>query len=110
VGDMQIMKVDLKTKRTNYLQLSEKGTIAEMSLKGENDLIFGFSSPVKSIQFKYYNYQTENIELMPFAHKVYDANNWLASHVLQVPSRDGKLIPVSIVYRKGLHIKIITVY
>ena len=105
IGNMQILKVDYKTKVVTMLPISQKGAIAELCLYGENDLIFGSGSAVKNIQYMQYNYISNKIASVPFADKVYDASDVLATEVMMIPSRDGKMIPVSILYKKGLILK-----
>lgn len=105
IGDMQLLKVDYKTKAIAMLPISHKGAIAELSLYGDNDLIFGSGSAVKSIRYMQYNYSSNTIAPVPFANKVYDASDVLATEVIMIPSRDGKLIPVSLLYKKGLNLK-----
>jgi len=102
---MQIIKVDYKTKAATMLPIAHKGTIAELSLYGDNDLIFGSGSAVKNMQYLQYNYSSNITTAVPFAAKVYDAGDVLATEVMMIPSRDGKMIPVSLLYQKGLNLK-----
>lgn len=105
IGNMQILKVDYKTKAIALLPIIKKGAIAEMSLYGENDLVFGSGSAIAGRQYMHYNYQKNIIEAVPFAAKAYDAGESLATEVIFIPSRDGKKIPVSLLYKKGLNLK-----
>ncbi len=105
IGNMQILKVDYKTKAIALLPIIEKGAIAEMSLYGENDLVFGSGSAIAGRQYMHYNYQKNIIEAVSFAAKAYDAGESLATEVIFIPSRDGKKIPVSLLYKKGLNLK-----
>jgi len=105
IGNMQIVKVDYDTKAFTMLPITHKGTIAELTLHGDNDLIFGSGSAVKNMQYLQYNYSSNTITAIPFAAKVYDASDFLATEVRMIPSRDGKMIPVSLLYQKGLNLK-----
>ncbi|MCF8247085.1 MAG: prolyl oligopeptidase family serine peptidase [Saprospiraceae bacterium] len=105
VGDMQILKVDFKTTAAYRLPLSSKTSIAQLSLSGENDLLFGTFSATRSTQYLLYKHAENKLSPLPFAEPVYDAGGQLQTEVLLVPSRDGKAIPVSIVYQKGLNLK-----
>ncbi len=105
IGDMQIMKIDLKTKTVSALPINFKGSINKLSLSGDNDLFFAGFSAVRSIQYFIYSYNSKKILTLPFANKVYDASEILQTDIVWVSSRDGKKIPVSLVYKKGLDIK-----
>ncbi len=105
IGNMQIMKVDYRTKAIAMLPIINRGAIAELSLSGDNDLIFGSGSAIKSMQYMHYNYNSNTIAAVAFAAKVYDAGNALATSVIMIPSRDGKMIPVSLLYKKELNLK-----
>lgn len=105
IGDMQIMKVDLKTKRSSLFPISNKSILADMSLLGENDLVFASGSAISSVQYQRYDHQNNTLAPLPFASKVYDASDVLSTKVIYVPSRDGKKIPVSLVYQKGLNLQ-----
>ena len=54
VGDMQVMQVDYKTKVMTLLPLTNKGSITEMSLLDDDDLVFASGSAVRSIQYLHY--------------------------------------------------------
>ena len=105
VGDMQILKVDYKTKAATRLPLLHKTSIAQLSLNGQNDLLFGTFSATRSEQYLLYKYAENKLLSLPFADKIYDAGEQLQTEVLLIPSRDGRAIPVSIVYQKGLNLK-----
>lgn len=105
VGDMQILKVDYKSKAVTRLPLSHKTSILQLSLSGQNDLLFGTFSATRSTQYLMYNFAENKLAPLSFADKIYDAGEHLQTEVLLIPSRDGKVIPVSIVYQKGLNLK-----
>lgn len=105
VGDMQVMQVDYKTKVMTLLPLTNKGSITEMSLLDDDDLVFASGSAVRSIQYLRYNHQNKKLAPLSFAEKAFDASDIYSTKVIQVPSRDGKLIPVSLVYKKGLNLQ-----
>ncbi len=105
VGDMQIIKVDYKTKAVSFLPLINKGAVAEMSLLGDDDLIYASGSAIKSVQYLRYDFQNKKLAPLSFAEKVFDASDTYSTKVKQVPSRDGKQIPVSLIYKKGLNLQ-----
>jgi len=105
IGDMRVMKIDLKTKSASDLSDKFKGSINSLSLSGDNDLLFASFSAVRSVQYFLYLYHSQDVLSLPFADKVYDASEFLETDVIWVPSRDGKKIPVSLVYKKGLVLK-----
>ncbi|KIC96207.1 prolyl oligopeptidase family serine peptidase [Flavihumibacter solisilvae] len=96
IGAMQILKVDY-TGRATLLPIRERINIAELKLKGENDLVFLSSSPTKSFRYLHYSYSKDSITPLAFATRYLDKSNELVSEVLMVPSRDGKMIPLSVV-------------
>ena len=102
---VQVMQVDYKTKVMTLLPLTNKGSITEMSLLDDDDLVFASGSAVRSIQYLRYNHQNKKLAPLSFAEKVFDASDIYSTKVIQVPSRDGKLIPVSLVYKKGLNLQ-----
>jgi len=105
IGDMQIMKIDLKTKSVSSLPTGSKGSISSLSLSAHNDLLFASFSGTRSFQYFLYSFTSRQTLSLPFANKVYDAGEILQTSVVWVPSRDGKKIPVSLVYKKGLNLK-----
>lgn len=105
IGNMQILKMDYNTKVVSLLPIKEEVSITELSLSGDNDLVFGMGSPVKNVQYLHYNFSNNTLAALPFAATVFDASEELATKVIFIPSRDGKLIPVSILYKKGLDLK-----
>lgn len=105
VGNMQIMKVDYKSRSLSLLPVPENSSLGELSLYGDNDLVFAAGSATRSAQFMRYDYLTKSLAPLPFANKVYDASALLETKVVLVPSRDGKKIPVSLVYQKGLNLQ-----
>jgi len=98
VGNMQIMKVDYKTRSVSLLPVPDKGTLSGLALLGSNDLLFAYGSAIRSIQFLHYDFLNNKVAPLPFAAKVYDASGNFKTKVIFVPSRDGKEIPVSLVY------------
>lgn len=105
IGDMQVMKVDYKTKAVTFLPLANKAAMADLSLLGDDDLVFASGSAVKSVQYLRYDFQNKKLAPLSFAEKVFDGSDAYSSKVIQVPSRDGKLIPVSLIYKKGLNLQ-----
>jgi len=105
IGDMGIRKIDLKTKNVSALPINFKGSINKLSLSGDNDLLFAGFSATQSVQYFLYSYTSEKVLPLPFANKVYDAGEILQTDMVWIPSRDGKKIPVSLVYKKGLDLK-----
>ncbi len=105
VGDMQIIKIDYKTKAVSFLPIKNKAAIADLTLLGDNDLVFASGSAIRSSQYLRYDYSNSDLSPIPFAEKNFDASNELTTEVVWIPSRDGKQIPVSIVYQKKLQLK-----
>ncbi|MGZ8541545.1 MAG: prolyl oligopeptidase family serine peptidase [Chitinophagaceae bacterium] len=105
IGDMRIMMMDMKTKSVSALPMNLKGSINKLSLSGDNDLLFAGFSATRSAQYFLYSYNSKKTLPLPFANKIYDAGEMLQTDVIWVPSRDGKKIPVSLVYKKGLELK-----
>ena len=105
IGDMNVMQIDYKTKKINLLPITNKGAIADMSLLGNDDLVFASGSAVRSVQYLHYDYQHKKLSPIPIAEKVYDASDMFNTEVILVPSRDGKKIPVSLVYKQGLDLQ-----
>ncbi|HPH86801.1 MAG TPA: prolyl oligopeptidase family serine peptidase, partial [Ferruginibacter sp.] len=104
IADMRIMQIDLKTKAVSVLPVDFKGSINRLSLSGDNDLFFAGFSATRAVEYFLYSYNTKKAS-PAFANKVYDARDVLQTEVIWVPSRDGKKIPVSLVYKKGLDLK-----
>ncbi|GAB2677364.1 prolyl oligopeptidase family serine peptidase [Flavihumibacter cheonanensis] len=98
IGNMQIVQVDLKTRKTKLLPINDKVSISQLFLRNENDLVFCQSSPVKSDEYKIYNAGKNELTGLPFTAKSLDKTRELKTEVWMVPSRDGKKIPVSLVY------------
>ena len=105
IGDMHILKVDLKTNETSTIAITGKTSIRELHLLNENDLLFMRISPVKMDEYQWYENTTNAVQPLPFATDVLDKSSELRSEVIYVPSRDGKRIPVSIVYSDTIDIK-----
>ncbi|MGB4845292.1 MAG: prolyl oligopeptidase family serine peptidase, partial [Ferruginibacter sp.] len=105
IGDMQIIKVDYKTKAITLLPLTNKGAVADLSLLGDNDLVFASGGALRSGQYLRYDYLNDKLAALPFAEKFADFSATYSTKVIQVPSRDGKLIPVSLIYKKGINLQ-----
>jgi prolyl oligopeptidase len=105
IGDMRIMRVDLKSKTVTSLPLNFKTSISELSLLGDNDLMFASFSATRSVQYFLYTHNSNKVMPLPFSEKVYDAGGVLQTDLLWVSSRDGKRIPVSLVYKKGIDLR-----
>ena len=104
IGDMQIMKIDLKTKKVSTVPIPFKGSINRLSLSGDNDLFFAGFSATRSAQYFLYSFHSKKI-VPAFSNKIYDADAILQTEIVWVPSRDGKKIPVSLLFKKGLDLK-----
>ncbi len=105
IGDMHILKVDLTTKQVTNIPLPEKSSICDLQLLNDNDLVFCLTSPVKMDLYQWYEHKANVIHSFPFADKVFDKSSELKTEVIYIPSRDGKQIPVSIVYANTVDIK-----
>ncbi|MCB9054230.1 MAG: prolyl oligopeptidase family serine peptidase [Chitinophagales bacterium] len=105
IGDMQVIKVDYKTKSVILLPLTNKGAVADMSLLGDDDLVFASGSAIKSVQYMHYDFQNRKLSPLPFAEKIFDASDTYSTKVIWVPSRDGKQIPVSLIYKRTLSLQ-----
>ncbi|MEI2739569.1 MAG: prolyl oligopeptidase family serine peptidase [Chitinophagaceae bacterium] len=105
IGDMQISKIDLKTKSVFLVPVSVKSSIGSLSLFEDNDLLFSSFSALHGPLYFLYSPDSNQAYTLPFASKVYDASEILQTSIEWVPSRDGREIPVSLVYKKGLNIK-----
>ncbi len=105
IGDMQVMQVEYKTKSITVLPLKNKGSVADMSLLGTDDLVFASGSAIRSIQYLHYGSQSKKLTPLPFAEKIFDASDTYSTAVIWVPSRDGKKIPVSLIYKKTMKLQ-----
>lgn len=105
VGDMEILKVDYKSKTATFLHLPAKGAIAELSLLGDDDLLFVTGAANRGMEYLRYDFSGDTVLALPFGETAYDASAIYAEQVIQVPSRDGKQIPVSLIYKAGLNIR-----
>ncbi len=105
IGHMQIIKIDLKTKAVSLLPSYKNGSISELSLSGDDDLLFASFSAVRSPQYLLYSFAAKKLLPLPFADKVYDASGSLETKLIWIPSRDGQRIPVSLIYKKGLQLQ-----
>ncbi len=104
VGDMGIYKFDYQSKQVSKVNLNNKGSIAELTLRGDNDLVFAQFNAVRSVQYMIYKHDQDTITALPFSKISLNISNDVVTEVLLVPSRDGKKIPVSLVYKKDLNI------
>jgi prolyl oligopeptidase len=105
IGDMAIARMDMKTGSVSVLPVNFKGSIKGLSISGDNDLLFAAFSPLRTVQYFVYSYTSNKVLPLPFADKVYDLGENLQTNVIWVPARDGKKIPVSLVYKKGIDLK-----
>ena len=105
IGDMQILKLDLKSRETTLLRLPRNHTVSQLQLFNGNDLLFCLSSPVKMDLYQWYEHRQNKVHGFSFADKVLDKSGELKTKVLYAPSRDGKNIPVSVVYANTVDLK-----
>jgi len=105
VGDMGIYKIDFKTNAIKKIKLPIKGSIFGLTLQQENDIVFGQFTPLRTIQFMSYSYQKDTVTPLPFSPLSLDLSNYYTQDVIEVPSRDGKKIPVTLVHKKELDLK-----
>jgi len=105
IGNMQIIKVDYSSKAISMLPIKQKGSIAELALSGDNNLIFGSGSAIRATQYMQFDYASNTLAALPFTPKPFDGGKSLETQVIWIPSRDGKRIPVSLLYKKGLNLK-----
>lgn len=98
VGDMKILKADLSTGKTSILPIQEKTSLSQLMLFNENDLLYCQSSPVKSDLFRLYRSDLNQAASLPFASEVLDISAEFKSEVIEIPSRDGKKIPLTLLY------------
>lgn len=105
IGAMQIMKVDLRTKATSLLEVGAHMSIGELVGFGDNDLLYLESTPVKSYAYTCYNHTLDTVEPLPFGMRVVDKSAEFSTQVLWVPSRDGKKIPVTVLYASAFGLK-----
>ena len=102
IGNMQVLRVDLKTRKTSMLPIKEKVSISQLHLYRENDLVFCQSSPVHSDEYNIFQAADQQVTGLAFAPKALDKSGQLKTVVWEIPSRDGKKIPVSLVYADSL--------
>ena len=106
IGDMQVMSIDYSSRKITYLPIPNKGTIYDLALLDDNDLLFGSGSAIRSVEYVNYNYQNKKMSAFPNGGDVFNtSDSEYNTLVLRIPSRDGKMIPVSIVYRKDITLK-----
>ncbi|MCB0647500.1 MAG: prolyl oligopeptidase family serine peptidase [Saprospiraceae bacterium] len=102
IGDMQLMKIDYSSNSSSLLPMKSKGAIGDLNIIDDNDLIFASGSAIQSVKYMHYNYKEQQVAPLPFADKAFDLSHDLKTQILWIPSRDGKSIPVSLVYSKHL--------
>jgi len=105
VGDMGIYKIDYKTKNAKKIKLPIKASLSYLCLQANNDLVFAQFSTLRSMQYMHYSDSKDVVAPLPFSKLSLDLSNDFTSEVMMVPSRDGKKIPVSLIYKKGLALK-----
>lgn len=105
VGEMGFYKVDYQSKQVTKVPLSGKGSIAELSRLGDNDLVFAQFSALQSQHYKHYEFENSSMASLPFSKLSMNLSADFVTEVIEVPSRDGKNIPVSLVYKNGLIVK-----
>jgi prolyl oligopeptidase len=105
LGNMQVLRVDYNSGSASFLPLLQEGSIASMCLLGEEDLVFASGSALRSIQYLRYNLKQNKASILPFAEKFFDASDRFSTRLIKIPSRDGKLIPVSLIYKKDLDLQ-----
>lgn len=105
VGEMGFYKVDYQTKQITEVPLPNKGSMVELSRFGDNDLVFAQFGALQSQHYRHYEAGSNNITSLPFSKLSLDLSSEFVTEVIDVSSRDGKKIPVSIVYKNGLNIK-----
>jgi prolyl oligopeptidase len=102
VGDMCLYQVNLDGNGFEKIALPVKGNVFDLIRLRKNEVLFSHSSPLHEAQPYLVNAATGNIKAWPHKLEKTDASHLLETQVLEVPSRDGQLIPVTMVYRKGL--------
>jgi len=105
VGNMGIYKIDYQSKEISKVNLNGTGSIADLTLKGDNDLVCAQFSAIRSMQYMFYQYDQDTAAPLPFSKVSLDLSNDFVTEVIEVPARDGKKIPVSMVYKVGLALK-----
>ncbi len=105
IGNMQVMQVDLKSKKTSLLPVASGTSISDLMLMNDNDLVFFQSSPLKSASYQVYDHSKGSVRIFPFTKQLFDVSNEIATEVLWIPSRDGKRIPLSVIYSKNIRLK-----
>jgi prolyl oligopeptidase len=105
VGDMGFYKIDYLTKKIETIKLPLKTSLFQPILHGNSNLVFGVFSALRSMQYMHYSYEKDSLAPLSFSPIVVDASNDFATEVRMIPSRDGKNIPVTLVYKKGIDLK-----
>lgn len=105
VGEMGFYKIDYQSKQIVKVPLPDKGSIAELSRFGSNDLVFAKFGALQSQHYKQYEFVNNSTTSLPFSRLSINLSPDFVTEVIEVPSRDGKNIPVSLVYKNGLIVK-----
>lgn len=104
IGDMYINRIDLTSGATHRIPASKGYSFDRLQLFNENDLVYCEISPVKTDTYHWYEYNTDQVHVLPFAKNTLDFSDQLKTEVVFVTSRDGVQIPVSLVYDKSTNI------
>jgi prolyl oligopeptidase len=105
VGEMGFFKIDYQSKQVTKIPLPAKGSMVELTKLGDNDLGFAHFSAIRSTQYMHYQFANDSITSLPFSPLSLDLAADFVTEVIEVPSRDGKKIPVSLVYKNGVVLK-----
>lgn len=106
-GQTKLRIIDQKTQDEHYIAFDEEAFTTWISTNPEFDspfLRFGYSSLTTPSSVYDYNFETRERELKKQQEIVggHDPKNY-ASERIEVPSRDGKTILMSLVYKKGFN-------
>lgn len=105
IGDMYIKRINLHTGEVHSIPVGRGSSFDRLQLFNENDLLFCEISPVKLDKYQWYDHVEDIVNPIPFAQNTADFSGELITEVIQMNSRDGKQIPVSIVYAKTTNLK-----
>lgn len=106
-GLMNIRIINQKDKSEHYMTFDEPAYLASVSVNPDfntNLLRFNYTSFITPSSVYDYNMDTKQKELKKQQEVVggYDKNNYVAERTF-VTARDGKKVPLSIVYKKGMN-------
>jgi oligopeptidase B len=104
-GLMNLRVIDQKDKTEHYLQFDEPAYLSSVGMNADfntNTLRFNYTSMITPGSVFDYNMDTKEKELKKQNEVVggYDKSNYVTERAFAT-SRDGKKVPVSIVYKKG---------